>query len=148
MQGIVTLKSNARVVVVDTIQFFAQKGTPLSVLRLTSQTPLRETQPQSQNQRNVLSYAHFENKNRTTVTQVVKAKLQLKGGKIVEANVVFDGGSDLSFVAQDLVKKLDLKKSGEETFSFSGFGDAESGPRTKRKVYTLNLGVSVLNWRE
>ncbi|GFN80939.1 tigger transposable element-derived protein 6 [Plakobranchus ocellatus] len=72
--------------------------------------------------------------------QVVKAKLQSKGGEIVEANVLFDGGSDRSFVAQDLVKKLDLKKSGEKTFSFSGFGDAESGPRTKRKVYNLELG--------
>ena len=39
LQGIVTLKSNARVVEVDTIQFFVQKGTPLSVLRLTSQPP-------------------------------------------------------------------------------------------------------------
>ena len=116
------------------------KGNPSVSASSDQSTPLRETQPQSQNQRNVVSYAHFENQNKTTVMQVVKAKLQSKGGKIVEANVLFDGGSDLSFVTQDLVKKLDLKKSGEETFSFSGFGDAESGPRTKRKVYNLELG--------
>ena len=116
------------------------KGNPSVSASSDQSTPLRETQPQSQNQRNVVSYAHFENQNRTTVMQVVKAKLQSKGGKIVEANVLFDGGSDLSFVTQDLVKKLDLKKSGEETFSFSGFGDAESGPRTKRKVYNVELG--------
>ena len=116
------------------------KGNPSVSASSDQSTPLRETQPQSQNQRNVVSYAHFENQNRTTVMQVVKAKLQSKGGKIVEANVLFDGGSDLSFVTQDLVKKLDLKKSGEERFSFSGFGDAESGPRTKRKVYNLELG--------
>ena len=116
------------------------KGNPSVSASSDQSTPLRETQPQSQNQRNVVSYAHFENQNKTTVMQVVKAKLQSKGGKIVEANVLFDGGSDLSFVTQDLVKKLDLKKSGEERFSFSGFGDAESGPRTKRKVYNLELG--------
>ena len=116
------------------------KGNPSVSASSDQSTPLRETQPQSQNQRNVVSYAHFENQNKTTVMQVVKAKLQSKGGKIVEANMLFDGGSDLSFVTQDLVKKLDLKKSGEETFSFSGFGDAESGPRTKRKVYNLELG--------
>ena len=116
------------------------KGNPSVSASSDQSTPLRETQPQSQNQRNVVSYAHFENQNKTTVMQVVKAKLQSKGGKIVEANVLFDGGSDLSFVTQDLVKKLDLKKSGEETFSFSGFGDTESGPRTKRKVYNLELG--------
>ena len=116
------------------------KGNPSVSASSDQSTPLREAQPQSQNQRNVVSYAHFENQNKTTVMQVVKAKLQSKGGKIVEANVLFDGGSDLSFVTQDLVKKLDLKKSGEETFSFSGFGDAESGPRTKRKVYNLELG--------
>ena len=116
------------------------KGNPSVSASSDQSTPLRETQPQSQNQRNVVSYAHFENQDKTTVMQVVKAKLQSKGGKIVEANVLFDGGSDLSFVTQDLVKKLDLKKSGEETSSFSGFGDAESGPRTKRKVYNLELG--------
>ena len=116
------------------------KGNPSVSASSDQSTPLREAQPQSQNQRNVVSYAHFENQDRTTVMQVVKTKLQSKGGKIVEANVLFDGGSDLSFVTQDLVKKLDLKKSGEETFSFSGFGDAESGPRTKRKVYNLELG--------
>ena len=116
------------------------KGNPSVSASSDQSTPLREPQPQSQNQRNVVSYAHFENQDRTTVMQVVKAKLQSKGGKIVEANVLFDGGSDLSFVTQGLVKKLDLKKSGEETFSFSGFGDAESGPRTKRKVYNLELG--------
>ena len=122
------------------ISILCTKGNPSVSASSDQSTPLRETQPQSQNQRNVVSYAHFENQNRTTVMQVVKAKLQSKGGKIVEANVLFDGGSDLSFVTQDLVKKLDLKKSGEETFSFSGFGDAESGPRTKRKVYNLELG--------
>ena len=51
--------------------------------------------------------------------QVVKAKLQSKGGKIVEANVLFDGGSDLSFVAQDSVKKNRFEEvRGRDVFIF------------------------------
>ena len=103
---------------VDTIQFFVQKGTVNPSVSASSDqsTPLRETQPQSQNQRNVVSYAHFKNQNRTTVIQVVQAKLQSKGGKIVEANVLFDGGRDLSFVAQDLVKIEEVR--GRDVFIF------------------------------
>ena len=73
----------------------------------------------------------------------MKAKLQSKGGKFVEANVLFDSGSDLSFVAQDLVKKLDLKKSGEEMFSFSGFGNAGWAQLGLRPVFAVSPGIQI-----
>ena len=89
-------------------------------------------------------YAHSKISNKTTLMQVVKTTILSANGKPVELSVLFDGGSDRSFISGQTVKRLGLKKSHNETLAFSGFGGSGPGPRTKREIYDLGLGgVSV-----
>ena len=89
---------------------------------------------------NTVNYAYFEGTDKTTVMQVVKTSVTTLGGESVEVNILFDGGSDRSFITNDLADRLKLKKISDQIFSFSGFGGLVSGPRTKRNIYALNVG--------
>ncbi|GFS04043.1 Pao retrotransposon peptidase family protein [Elysia marginata] len=80
--------------------------------------------------------------------QVIKTDLKSSNGEVREVNVLFDGGSDRSFITESLARRLQLRKSGEEFFAFSGFGGTGSGPHTKRKTYMLELGGQALELTE
>ncbi|GFN73800.1 hypothetical protein PoB_000030600 [Plakobranchus ocellatus] len=54
--------------------------------------------------------------------QVIRINLKSPKGGEVEASVLFDGGSNPLFITESLVRGLQLQKSGEEYFAFSGFG--------------------------
>ncbi|KAK3782305.1 hypothetical protein RRG08_008650 [Elysia crispata] len=80
--------------------------------------------------------------------QVVKTKLRCPMGGVVKVSVLLDGGSDRSFITSSLARELQLRKSGEDWFRFSGFGGTGSGPRTKRNIFFLELGGLPLEWTE
>ncbi|GFO28157.1 tas retrotransposon peptidase a16 family protein [Plakobranchus ocellatus] len=101
--------------------------------------PIRETQSAAPPPLNNVAYAHIKNRHKNTLMQVVRTNLKSPNGGVVEATVLFDGGSDRSFITESLVRGLQLQKSGEQYFAFSGFGGTGSGPRKKRKIISLEL---------
>ena len=67
-----------------------------------------------------------------------------------EANVLFDEGSQSSFITEDVAKKLQLESHGKESLSISGFGDKERRVRhldysfVYLKTSTETLPIKVL----
>ncbi|KAK3731737.1 hypothetical protein RRG08_035406 [Elysia crispata] len=70
-------------------------------------------------------------KNATTIMQVVKTKI---AG--AEVNVMFDSGSDRSFVTLECARKLDLQSVGKESLAYCCFGENESR-KGERDVFEL-----------
>ena len=99
---------------------------------------LKETQ-QSVNKTSPALYTKCPRTMRATIMQVVTLKTRSKYGDYVNLNVLFDGGSDRSFISQDAAALLGLKICRTEYISFSGFGDTRGTPRTKHNVYNLPL---------
>ena len=86
---------------------------------------------------NIMNYTH--NNNRATIMPVAKTSFETSAGKFIDINVLFDSGSDRSFITTKLASKLQLKRLKNEYFSFSGFGGFTSSANTKRNIYCLQL---------
>ena len=56
----------------------------------------------------------------------------------VHCTVLFDSGSDRSYVSAELVKKVGFPWSGGEEVSYATFGGFKSGTQTRNK-YELRL---------
>ena len=82
---------------------------------------------------NNAAYAHFKNRHKKTLMQVVKTKLRCPEGGVVEVSVLFDGGNGRSFITSSLARELQLRKSGGKWFAFSGFGGTGTGRRAKKE---------------
>ena len=51
----------------------------------------------------------------------------------MDADVHFDGESDISFITQSLTQEVHVLNSGDKVPAFYGFGAKRLGPSTKRK---------------
>ena len=67
-----------------------------------------------------------------TLMQVVKTKI-----KDTSVNVLFDSGSDRSFISKTCVKSLKLKPVDNECLSFCPFGQSQSGNNELRNVFQI-----------
>ena len=70
-----------------------------------------------------------------------------------DANILFDEGAQRSFISRNLANKLELKPTGTETISLSGFGDAAKETKFQRldtatlklrTIYDNDISVDVL----
>ena len=81
----------------------------------------------------LVGISYSKSNNMTTVMQVVKTAI---AG--VEVNVMFDSGSDRSFITLECARKMKLEKIGKEPLEYICFGE-----RTLRKgekdVYVLDV---------
>ena len=64
---------------------------------------------------------------------VLKINLKSPIGKVMDADVHFDGESDISFITQSLTQEVHVLNSGDKVPAFYGFGAKRLGSSTKRK---------------
>ena len=76
--------------------------------------------------------------NSDVVMQVLKLEVRGRSG-IVEANVLFDSGSDRSYVTSDLVSQVDPEFCLMERVAFSSFGSHTASKDEMRNIYNLEL---------
>ncbi|GFR71744.1 Gypsy retrotransposon integrase-like protein 1 [Elysia marginata] len=97
------------------------KGNHHSVLclrNLNKNKPVKHDIDNDREKTAVKSVFYSETQNMTTIMQVVKTNLKGK-----EINVMFDSGSDRSFITQACAKDLKLDCVDKEHVSFACFGD-------------------------
>ena len=73
-----------------------------------------------------------------SVLQTAQVKVCAKGG-IYGATLVFDTGSDRSYVSSDFIKRLKPKWVSTECISFSSFGDGKAKRGNQCNIYDMNL---------
>ena len=78
--------------------------------------------------------------NKTTVMQTLTTEIVDINGVKTTATILFDSGSDSSFVSGEFLNKCNLTKCGVTAMSLSGFGNRNTGPVKKRNVYETQLG--------
>jgi hypothetical protein len=76
------------------------------------------------------------NKQDKTFTVLQTAKVLVCGEKTVEATLMFDSGSDRTYVTTDLVKRAKLKPHSSVDISYAPFGGGKSGIQS-RNVYRV-----------
>ena len=76
--------------------------------------------------------------NRSTVLQT--ASVRVKGlSQEVSARILFDSGSNQSYIERNLVKLVQPKKVGQRQISYSYFGGEGASKSTTRSVYDIDL---------
>lgn len=71
--------------------------------------------------------------------QMAKVPVVTNTGKIEMANVLFDTGSNKTYVSSEFVRKINPKWEGCEPVSYVAFGSKETGPRTMRNIFTVQM---------
>ena len=66
-------------------------------------------------------------------------KVSVKGRKTVKANILFDTGSDRTYVSQSLVDRVQPEWIEQRELSFASFGSKTASSLEKRNVYNLLL---------
>lgn len=88
---------------------------------------------QSQNQRNNCSnYHHSKLTNKVSVMQVVSADINNE-----KCTVLFDTGSDKSYITTSCVKRLKPKYVGNENVAYACFGEKRPRNPNKRNLYEI-----------
>ena len=76
--------------------------------------------------------------NKISVLQTAKTHIITKNQN-VPVNILFDSGSDRSYIVSDIATKCKLKISGMEEVIFGNFGNTKSSKPRLSKVYNVNL---------
>ena len=75
----------------------------------------------------------------TTVLQTIQVKVKGPDGKKLTAEVIFDSGSDRSYVTSGLVQACRPRCTGQEFLSCSAFGGEGDSSCKLRSIYDLDL---------
>ena len=78
-------------------------------------------------------------KHYVSVLPTAKVKIVGKDGKTQLATILFDTGSDRSYVSSDLVKKISPKSINQEYIAYSSFGGTQSSSTMLTQIYALKL---------
>ncbi|XP_063601659.1 uncharacterized protein LOC134777731 [Penaeus indicus] len=73
------------------------------------------------------------------VLQTARVKVYGDSGICCEATLLFDTGSDRSYVSSNLVKKVKPKWVSSETVSYAAFGGSKSPPGKQSNIFDLKL---------
>jgi hypothetical protein len=76
--------------------------------------------------------------NKSVLMQVVPVLVKGCNG-LVKANVLFDSGSDRSYVSSGLVRRVRPSFKGSESVSYATFGSSKASRGQLRNVYSLEL---------
>ena len=77
--------------------------------------------------------------NYVTLLPTATVRLQTSDDHIVDVVVMFDTGSDRTYIKSDVVQSCHPIRIGQEFISYSSFGGESSSKRTLRSVYEVNL---------
>jgi len=73
------------------------------------------------------------------VLQTARVKVFGESGACCEATLLFDTGSDRSYVSSNLVKKVKPKWVSSEPVSYAAFGGSKSPPGKQSNIFDLQL---------
>ena len=73
---------------------------------------------------------------KSTILQTVKIIINGKHGPI-EANVLFDTGSNISYATTELIKKVSPKWLGSKKLSYAAFGSSLVGKEEVRNIFEI-----------
>ena len=73
---------------------------------------------------------------KSTILQTVKIIINGKHGPI-EANVLFDTGSNISYATTELIKKVSPKWLGSKKLSYAAFGSSSVGKEEVRNIFEI-----------
>ena len=76
--------------------------------------------------------------NNCSVLPIVRVLVHGQGGRLVEANLLLDSGSDTSYVSTSLVQKVQPQWCGSTEVGYAVFGGGRAPPNS-RDVYKLNV---------
>ena len=76
--------------------------------------------------------------HRSTILQVAHVGVNGKRG-IIEAAILFDTGSDRSYVSSALVRKVKPEWVSSQTISYAAFGAGKASREERRNIYRLDL---------
>ena len=82
--------------------------------------------------------AHSQSNINCSVLQTAKVHVKGKSGT-VEATLLFDSGSDRSYVTSNLVKKVQPQWVSSQPVSYSAFGEQRGGKNELRHLYKFDL---------
>lgn len=77
--------------------------------------------------------------NGSTVSQTAVVFVYSSIGKLISATVLFDTGSDRSYISRKLVKGVKPRFVGSETNSYNSFGGSKTCNNTLTPVYNLSI---------
>lgn len=83
--------------------------------------------------------SHDQKVKKSSVLQTAKVKVLRNGGESVEATVMFDLGSDTTYVSHDFVRKIKPNWVTSKYTSYSAFGNKKSQGGKERNVYDVSL---------
>ena len=77
--------------------------------------------------------------SKITVLQTAKCSLINDSNKYISVNILFDSGSDRTYITSDMAKECELKPINSEEIIFNSFGTTKSSKPENKKVYNLKL---------
>jgi len=100
----------------------------------------KETEPEKEREYSVTTQCLTtgENRQSTVVMQTLEVEVLGLEGK-VRANVLFDGGSDRTYIARDLVKRIGPEFVRSELVSYCNFGGTKPNSEELRNIYSMEL---------
>ena len=85
-----------------------------------------------------MSGSSLTKKSSDVVMQVLRLEVRGRNG-ITHANVLFDSGSDRTYVSQDIVRQTDPEFHKTERVAFCSFGSGKASKEELRNIYNLEL---------
>ena len=76
--------------------------------------------------------------NKVTVLQTAKTYI-VDSGKPIAINVLFDCGSDRSYIVSDLAESCKLQQIGQEKVVFNSFGNSTNSKPKQSKIFQVDL---------
>jgi hypothetical protein len=92
----------------------------------------------------LLSNSRVSDSDMRTILPIAKVRVKGENG-FTEASLLFDSGSDRSYVSSQLVKRVRPKWAHEEPIQFASFGGGTSGQGKLHNVYALQLSSLMSN---
>ena len=86
-----------------------------------------------------MSSTSFKSVNESHVILQIAQAYVINDGNVTNATVLFDTGSDRSYISSSLVRKVGPKWVGAQQISYAAFGNDKPGKSHLRNIYEINL---------
>ena len=86
-----------------------------------------------------MSSTSFKSVNESHVILQIAQAYVINDGNVTNATVLFDTGSDRSYISRSLVRKVGPKWVGAQQISYAAFGNDKPGKSHLRNIYEINL---------
>jgi hypothetical protein len=83
--------------------------------------------------------------DKTVLLQSCEAEVQMPSGKLIQARVFIDGGSQKSFVTKDFVRRAGLRPYGSQRLSIGSFGFKNWDPEREYQTVLVDI-ITTEGW--